>query len=160
MTSISEMLQTPPTRVNGRQLVFLGLLSNVLVNVVVLNLFVEYADNVIIDSFTISILTAVLLTAMLFAIVRFEHRVREFFFERHEGRPWRISGFFAIWGILFGSKFVILEVVDFVFGSHVELGKLVEVILIVVVMLAAKALTEKTFDALADPPGTPSARTT
>lgn len=52
----------------------------------------------------------------------------------------------------FGSKFVILEVVDIVFGTHVELGKLLEVVLIVVVMLVAKALTERVFDALGDEP--------
>lgn len=149
MSSISEILHTPPYAINGRQLIFLGLLSNVLVNVIVLNLFVEYSDNVIIDSFTISILTAVLLSAMLYVIVRFEHRVRGFFWG-HDGRAWRIAGILAVWGILFGSKFVILEVVDIVFGEHVELGKLLEVILIVVVMLVAKELVQRAFDALGD----------
>ena len=52
----------------------------------------------------------------------------------------------AIWAVLFGSKFVILEAVDIVFGDHVELGKLLEVILIVVVMLAARALVGAFFD--------------
>ncbi|MEM9513327.1 MAG: hypothetical protein AAGA42_00600 [Actinomycetota bacterium] len=47
---------------------------------------------------------------------------------------------------------MILEVVDIVFGTHVELGKLLEVVLIVVVMLVAKALTERVFDALGDEP--------
>ena len=121
-------------------------MSSVLVNIVVLNLFVEFSDKVIIDSFTISIFTAVLLTALLFAITRFEHRISHFFFEQHTGRSWRIAGVLSVWMILFGSKFVILEAVDLVFGDHVELGKLVEVILIVVVMLASKALVAGAFD--------------
>jgi hypothetical protein len=132
--------------VNGAQLVFLGVMSSVLVNIVVLNLFVEFSDKVIIDSFTISILTAALLTALLFVITRFEHRIGDFFFEQHTGRVWRITGVVAVWAVLFGSKFLILEAVDLVFGDHVELGKLLEVILIVVVMLASNALVSWFFD--------------
>jgi hypothetical protein len=157
MTPITEILDTPAPSVSGRQLAYLWLLTSILVNIVVLNLFVEYADRVVIDSFTISILTAVLLSAMLYVITRFEHRIRHFFFEEHDGRSWRIAGALAIWGVLFGSKFVILEVVDIVFGDHVELGKLVEVILIVVVMLLAKALTARVFTALGNRPAGPHA---
>ncbi len=135
--------------IGRRQQVFGGVVLNVLINVVVLNLFVEYADNVIIDSFTISVFTAVLLTAMLWIIVRFEHAVRSYFFERHE---WKIAGVIAIWLVLFGSKFVILEVVDIVFGEHVELGKLLEVILIVVTMMVADQLVQTAYDRLAPTP--------
>jgi hypothetical protein len=153
MRSFSEILQTPAHSVSGRQMVYLGLVTNILVNVVVLNLFVEYADRVVIDSFTISIFTALLLSAMLYLITRFEHRVSHFFFEEHDGRAWRLGGLLAVWGVLFGSKFVILEVVDLVFGDHVELGKLVEVILIVIVMLVANALAVRAFGALGSRPG-------
>jgi len=157
MSTLTEILRTPAHSVNGRQLAYLGLLTSVLVNIVVLNLFVEFADKVVIDSFTISIFTAVLLSAMLYVITRFEHRISHFFFEEHEGTAWRIGGVLAVWGILFGSKFVILEAVDIVFGDHVELGKLIEVILIVVVMLVAKALVAKGFKALGDrPTGVPA----
>ena len=157
MTSFTEILHTSAPSVNGRQLAYLWLLTSILVNIVVLNLFVEYADKVVIDSFTISIFTAVLLSAMLYAITRFEHRIRHFFFETHDGRSWRVAGVFAIWGVLFGSKFIILEAVDIVFGDHVELGKLVEVILIVVVMLLVKALTIRVFTALGDQSADPHA---
>lgn len=148
MTTPTDILRTPAHSVTGRQLVYLGTLASVLVNIVVLNLFVEFADQVVIDSFTISILTAVLLTAVLHLITRLEHRISRVFFEDHEGRAWRIGGVFAIWFVLFGSKFVILELEDLVFGDHVELGSLLEVILLVVVMVVAKALVVKVFDAL------------
>ncbi|MGI9615594.1 MAG: hypothetical protein ACR2QO_21965 [Acidimicrobiales bacterium] len=152
MTALTEILQMPAQSVNGRQLAYLGTLTSILVNIVVLNLFVEFADKVVIDSFTISIFTAVLLSAMLYVITRFEHHISDFFFEQHDGRAWRVAGVVAVWGVLFGSKFVILEIVDLVFGDHVELGKLIEVILIVVVMLVAKALVAKGFKALGDRP--------
>jgi hypothetical protein len=117
----------------------------VLVNVVVLNLFVEFADKVVIDSFWISVLTAVLLTVMIGLLSQFEHRIHHFFFEEHS---WKVAGVIAIWIVLFGSKFVILEVVDLVFGDHVELGKLLEVILIVVSMMVAAQLMQAAYDAL------------
>ncbi len=40
--------------------------------------------------------------------------------------------------ILFSSKFVILEVVDIVFGEHVELGGFFEVIVIVIALIATQ----------------------
>ena len=49
--------------------------SDVLVYIVVLNLFVEFVDAIVIDSFWISILTAVLLKALLDVVIRLEHRV-------------------------------------------------------------------------------------
>ena len=98
MATLTEILETPAYSVNGRQLTYLGMMTSVLVNIVVLNLFVEYADNVVIDSFTISIFTAILLSGMLYVITRFEHRISDFFFERHEGSLWRIGGVAAaVW---------------------------------------------------------------
>jgi hypothetical protein len=113
--------------------------------VIVLNLFVEYSDKVVIDRFTISVFTAVLLTVLLWLITHIEDRVHHFFFDEHEGTASRVLGVIAIWMILFGSKFVILEVVDWVFGDHVELGKLVEVILLVIAMLVANGLMQGIF---------------
>jgi hypothetical protein len=133
------------TAISGRQLLFIGVVTNVLVNIVVLNLFVECFDKVIIDHFTISVFTAVLLTVLLWLITRIEERVHHYFFDEHEGTGSRILGVTAIWVILFGSKFLILEVVDWVFGEHVELGKLIEVILIVVAMLVANGMMQSIF---------------
>lgn len=147
MSVIFETLDEPDAtvEVSGRQLLFVGVVTNVLVNIVVLNLFVEYFDKVIIDHFTISVFTAVLLTALMWLITRVEHRVRQFFFDEHEGTGSRVIGLIAIWAILFGSKFLILKVVDMVFGDHVELGKLLEVILLVVAMLVANGVMQAIF---------------
>jgi uncharacterized membrane protein YoaK (UPF0700 family) len=131
--------------VSRRQQVFAAAALNILVNVVVLNLFVEFADEVVIDSFGISVLTAALLTAMIGVLARFEHRIHHFFFERHS---WRFAGYVSIWLALFGGKFVMLEVVNFVFGDHVELGHLLEVILIVVTMMVAGQVMQIIYDSL------------
>ena len=134
--------------VTRRQQIFGGAVLNILVNVVVLNLFVEFADEVVIDSFWISVLTAVLLTAMIAVLSRFEHRIHRFFFERHS---WKVAGVIVIWLVLFGGKFVMLEVVDIVFGDHVNLGHLLEVILIVVTMMVAAQIMQAIYNRLGAP---------
>ena len=116
-----------------------------LVNVVVLNLFVEFVDAVVIDSFWISVLTAVLLTAMIGILSKFEGRIHHYFFETHS---WPFAGVVTIWLVLFGGKFLMLEVVDIVFGDHVSLGHLLEVILIVVAMMVAGQLMQTIYDRL------------
>ena len=147
MSAIFETLDDADATksISGRQLLFIGVITNVLVNIVVLNVFVQYFEKVVIDRFTISVFTAVLLTVLLWLITHIEERVHHFFFDEHEGTASRILGFAAIWIILFGSKFLILEIVDWVFGDHVELGKLVEVILLVVAMLVANGVMQSIF---------------
>ena len=142
---LESLRSTEVVSASRRQQVFAGAILNVLVNVVVLNLFVEFVDAVVIDSFIISVLTAVLLTAMIGILAKFEHRIHHFFFEKHS---WRLAGGFTIWVVLFGGKFVMLEVVDVVFGEQVELGHLLEVILIVVTMMIAGQLMESIYDRL------------
>ena len=133
-----------PTR---RQLIFFSWTKDVLIYVIVLNLFVEYVEKVVIDSFTISIFTAILLKALLDVILGLEHRVAHFF----EARPGKLSKFLQImstWVILFLSKFLILEVVDFVFGDHVELGKFVQVLSLVIALMVAREVVQRIYMAL------------
>ena len=128
-----------------QQRVFAEDILRVLVNVVVLNLFVEFSDAVVIDSFWISLLTAVLLTAMIGLLSRVEARVHKFFFDTHS---WHFAGVVSVWLILFGGKFLMLEIVNVVFGDRVELGHLLEVILIVVTMMVAFQLTMRIYERL------------
>ena len=55
----------------------------------------------------------------------------------------------ATWAVLFGSKFVIREVLDIVLGHRVDFGGLIPFILVVVVILAAEAIIEQIYGALA-----------
>lgn len=138
--------------ISGRQRRFASWASDVLVYIVVLNLFVEFNDRIVIDSFWISILTAVLLKLLLDVILSVEHRVSDWFGVR-EGSVWRVGSVLAAWGILFLSKFVILEVVDLVFGDHVELGKLLDVIVLVIALMVARELLARAYAALAPTEG-------
>lgn len=132
----------------ARQQRFLRAVLFVLVDVTVLALFVEYWDRVVIDSYTIALLTAILLQVLLKATLGIEHRIADYFRGR-AGRGAIALRLLATWVVLFGSKFVILEAVDLVFGTRVELGGLIPFIVLVVAILAAEAIIERLYEALA-----------
>jgi hypothetical protein len=117
---------------------FISWVSEVLVDIVVLNLFVEFVHTIVIDSFSISILAALLLKLMVDAVKGLEHAVSAYLAAR-DGVAWKLVRYLAVWLILFASKFVMLEAVNFVFGDHVELGSFIEIVGLIVTMLAANA---------------------
>lgn len=125
--------------VTRAQLRLSSALTQILVTVVVLNLFVEFVDTVVIDSFAVSVLTAVLLWLMLRIITRLEHRVSGFF-RRRQGTLPRVLRILSVWAILFVSKFVILEVVAVATAGKATIGQFFEVVAIVLVLMAADRL--------------------
>ena len=128
---------------SDRQRLFMRYFTAVLIDLVVLNLFAEYSDKVFVDTFTTSLLAAIVLQVLLKATIWVEHLVMDFF----KGRPgaWMtfLKYFFA-WVVLFGSKFVILEALQMAFGTSVRFeGRfhgLIVLIVVVVVMLLAEEL--------------------
>ena len=143
MTSEEKALEElkPPTK---RQLIFFSWTKDVLIYIIVLNLFVEYNPKIIIDSFTISIFTAILLKVLLEIILKLEHKVSEIF------KTHKVVRILLVWLILFGSKFLILEVVDIVFGEHVELGKFLDVIVLVIALMVAREVFSWIYRLLGD----------
>ena len=137
-----------PSIVTPAQERFITWVSEVLVDIVVLNLYVEFVHTIVIDSFYISILTAVLLKLMVDAVKGLEQAVSAYFAAK-PGGAWRTVRVVAVLLILFLSKFLILEVVNFVFRDHVELGSFIEVAAIVVTMLAANFILQGVYQTLA-----------
>jgi hypothetical protein len=94
---------------------------DVFVYVVVLNLFVEYFPQVLSETFTLSLLTAVLLKGVLEVVLVAKNRVKARF--RQASTPIaKVVAAGMLWAVLFGSKFLVLEAVNFVFGTRVRLG--------------------------------------
>jgi len=135
-----------------RQRVFMRYLTATLVDLVVLNLFVEYWGHVEADSFTITLFAAVLLQVLLKLTIVLEHHVAAFFNARPGGFN-KFMRFFTAWLILFGSKFAILEALLLAFGDRLGFGGpfhgVVVLIVIVVAMLAAEAALVKLYRSLA-----------
>ena len=92
-----------------------------LINIVVLNLWIEYSDSVIIDSFTISVFAAVVMRMLISGTLRIEHSVSGLFDRLEPGNLVTALRLLTAWVILFLSKFIILEVIDVVFREHVEI---------------------------------------
>ena len=125
---------------------FLRYLTATLVDLVVLNLFVEYWEHASAISFTVTVLAAALLQLLLKLTIALEHRLAAFFNARPGGFA-KFMRFFTAWLVLFGSKFVILEALALAFGDGLRFGGpwhgIVALIVIVVAMLAAEAALVK-----------------
>ena len=111
-------------------------LVDVLVYVVVLNLAIEFLPAVISETFTLSLLTAVLLKLVLELVVSVKKAVMARL--RSATRiGQRILGAVVLLLLLPGSKLLVLELVALVFGDAVRLGGFFLVTgLIVALMLA------------------------
>lgn len=141
--SLWDTFEHTPSR---RQRLFLRYLTATLVDLLVLNLFVEYWERVSADSFTITLLAAVLLQVLLKLTIALEHRLAAFFNARQGGFA-KFMRFFSAWLVLFGSKFVILEALSFAFGDGLRFGGpfhgIVALIVVVVTMLVVEAVLVK-----------------
>lgn len=126
---------------SGRQQLFVRYFTAILIDLTVLNLFDEYWDNVVIGSFTISLLAALLLQVLLQITLKIEHRIAAFF-NAKAGTAAKVMRVLSAWAVLFGSKFVILEAVNTAFGDEVlfkgPYHGIVAFIVVIVVMLAAE----------------------
>jgi hypothetical protein len=145
-----ENTTTGNTRsVSNRQRLFIRYFTAILVDLVVLNLFDEYWDAVAIESFTVSLFAAVLLQVLLQATIAFEHRVAAYILEKFGPTARWLSA----WAILFVSKIVILEAINFSFGDEVmfngPIHGLVAFVVVVIALFAAERAIMRLHKALA-----------
>jgi hypothetical protein len=140
-----------PRTITSAQARYVSWMADVLVYIVVLNLFVEFHHAIVIDSFWISILTAILLKLLLDALKGVEHGVAGYFRAR-EGAVYKVLGIVSVFAILFLGKLLILEVVNIVFGDEVELGHFIEVAILIVTMIAVRGGMQRIYETLGEPP--------
>lgn len=110
--------------------------------VVVLNLAIEYLPKVISEGFTLSLLTAVLLKVALELVLVLKGRVLGRL-RAATTRPAKVVAALSLWVVAAGSKFVVLWLVDLVFGDEVSLGGFFSVTLLVVALLASRAAVRR-----------------
>jgi hypothetical protein len=145
--------------ITNRQRLFVRYFTAVLIDLVVLNLFAEYSEKVFIDSFTTSLLAAIVLQLLLKLTIAVEHRVGDFFKSR-PGALMTFLRFFFAWLVLFGSKFVILEAIVMLFGKDVQFfGRfhgIVTLIVVIIAMLIAEEAIVRLYRKLGDKPVEPA----
>ena len=111
---------------------------DVFVHVVVLNLFAQFAPQVITETFTMSLLVAVLLKLVLEGVVALKKRA----LARAGGAPTiagRAIGIVTMVVLLPGSKLLVLWCVDVIFGDAVSLGGFWLVTGLIIVLMASRA---------------------
>ena len=137
---------------SDRQRLFLLYFVGALIDLVVLGLFDEYTDKVHVESFSIMLLASVLLQFLLKGTLAVEHWVASHF-KGKAGGWMKFLRFFCAWLVLFGSKFVILEALDFAFGDSVQfegvLHGIVWLIIVVVTMVIVEELVVRFYRKLA-----------
>ena len=111
---------------------------DVFVYVVVLNLAIEYVPSVISEGFTLSLLTAVLLKIALEVVIHLKGRLLSRL-RNADTRRAKLTAAASLWVVAAGSKLVVLELVDLIFGDAVSLGGFISVTLLVVALLASRA---------------------
>ncbi len=135
-----------------RQQLFFRYTLAVLIDLTVLNLFNEYWDYVFIEFFTISLFAAILLQFLLQVTIAIEHRVANYFKKKAGLRP-RVMRALSTWAILFGSKLVILEAINFSFGDSVifsgPIHGLVAFIIVVIAIIIAEQTLSWIYESLA-----------
>lgn len=115
---------------------------DVFVYVVVLNLFIEYVPAVISETFTLSLLTAVLLKGVLEVVVAVKKRARGRFTAARSAVG-KVGAGLLLWGVLVGSTFVVLKTIDLVFGDSVSLGGFVSVTLLILTLLLSRLVVRR-----------------
>ena len=111
---------------------------DVFVYIVVLNLAIEYVPSVISESFSLSILTAILLKIALEIVLV----GKNFVMTRLKGASLarqRALWAAVLWILAAGSKILVLEVVALVFGDRVSLGGFIPVTGLVICLMLARA---------------------
>ncbi|GMR16249.1 MAG: hypothetical protein BMS9Abin31_0568 [Gammaproteobacteria bacterium] len=135
-----------------RQQIFYRYIFFVLIDLTVLNLFNEYWDNVFIEYFSISLLAALLLQVLLQLTVAIEHRAANYF-KNKPGLSAKFLRGFSTWGILFISKLIILEAINFLFGTSVvfsgPIHGLIAFIIVVIAIIIAEQMFLKIYKLLA-----------
>lgn len=135
-----------------RQQLFFRYTFFVLIDLTVLNLFNEYWENVFIETFSISLLVALLLQVLLQLTIVIEHRVAEYFKKKTTLKA-KILRALSTWAILFSSKLIILEAINLSFGKSIvfsgPIHGLVAFIIVVIAILSAEQILLKIYRSLA-----------
>ncbi|WP_341957117.1 hypothetical protein [Microbacterium sp. LWH13-1.2] len=120
-------------------------LVDVFVYLVVLGAFTQLFPEVISESFLLALLTAILLKLVLEGVLLVKKRITARI--RGARNPWiRVLNIAMLLLVLPGSKFLVLELVDRVFGDAVYLGGFFQVTALIIVLMLARGGVRRIFE--------------
>jgi hypothetical protein len=119
-----------------------------LVYAVVLGFFEEYTNILNTWSYSTTFFVAIVMQILTHITFWLKSLVVKYF-KGKEGNTYKAALVFGVWLIMFFSKFVFLAVIDFIFGSSVEISGFVGLVVIILTMIIAKQLIDIAYAKLA-----------
>ena len=134
---------------SAKQQVFTELFVGTLIYVVVLGFFRDYTDIVYAKSFSTMFLAAVVLEILTYlAFLLKKHIVA--WLKPKSGAIYRVLLFFAVWFVMFVSKFVFIGVLDLLFSDYIYVHGFFGILFVVLTVTILHKLANFTFQKLAD----------
>jgi hypothetical protein len=127
-----------------RQQLFVRYILFILIDLAVLNLFNEFWAYVSITYFSISLLAVLLLQILLQLTIAIEHRVAKYFIEK-QGLKAKVHRALSTWLILFISKLVILQAINYAFGESVLFGGPLHGVIAFIIVVITIIMAEQFF---------------
>ncbi len=104
-----------------RQEIFIEIVIGTLIYSVVFGFFSDYTNLIYTSSYSITFLAALLMQLLVYPTFKLKILVARWFRKKNT-KARKIGLAISIWAILFFSKFVFLEVLNFVLGEYIEIG--------------------------------------
>lgn len=149
------MNETKVYQLNLSQARYLGYMISILLDLTVINFADEHWDWVSIPSFTVAFMVTILLQGGLSLCIRAEHKVAAYFKEKQGVGPKVLRGV-CTYIILVGGKFVIMGILNLIFGERIEFGGpfhgAISFVVLVALILVADGISKKIYYKLATPP--------
>jgi hypothetical protein len=105
-----------------------------LIYTLVLGFYSDYTNILYTSSFRFVFLAALVMQFLTYPTFQLKKRVAGWFSQR-SGFIYKLGLVIGVWSIMFFSKFIFLEVIDFIFGQSVEISGFIGLIVIIVTML-------------------------
>ncbi len=131
----------------GRQQLYAETVIGTLIYAVVLGFFDDYTSLVEITSFSTLFLASFVLQVLTGLTFRAKDLATGLVGDGVETRH-KVGRGFAVWAVMFGSKFVFIEAIGLVFGDAVEFSGLVAVLVLVAVTTILARLGEVGYERL------------
>ena len=155
MTNKEQPLNDDGSRVvNKKQRLYLSYMIASLLYLTIINFFDEYWDWVSINSFSISVLVAIVLVVGLAFFIKVESKTAAYFKSKTGVMPKILRGITS-YIVLVGGKFLIMGIIAVAFGGLVKFsgpwsGAVAFIVVVIVVMLA-DGVANKVFTSLGSP---------
>lgn len=137
------------TNFNAKQQVFTELFVGTLIYVVVLGFFRDYTDIVYAKSFSTMFLVAVVLEVLTYLAFLLKKRIVAWL-KPKTGALYRVLLFFAVWFVMFISKFVFIAVLDLLFSDYIYIHGFFGILFVVASVTILHKLVGVTFQKLSD----------